>query len=154
MPHANPSPIDPPSKVLITGANGFIGCHATSMLLKRGYDVIAVVRSQGKADLVQQMHSKTTPECDHLLTTAIIPDITSQEAFTSLFEAHRPAAILHLASPFTYATTNFEEDLLKPAVRGTEAVLQAAAQTPSVHRIVQTNSFACIYDAAKGPRPG
>ena len=29
-------------KILITGANGFIGCHLTAYLLKRGHEVVGL----------------------------------------------------------------------------------------------------------------
>ena len=41
-----------------------------------------------------------------------------------------------------------------PAVEGALALLNAAAKIPSIHRVVQTNSFACVFDPAAGPAPG
>lgn len=147
-------PISPPSTIIVTGSSGFIGAHTISLLLQHGYYVVGTVRSQEKATAVQEMHANITPKCAHLLTTAIVPDMTDPDAYNAIFESVQPSAVLHLASPFSYTTTNFEQDLLKPAVLGTEAVLKACAHTSSVRRVVQTNSFACIYDAALGPRPG
>ncbi|KGQ11549.1 NADPH-dependent methylglyoxal reductase GRE2 [Beauveria bassiana D1-5] len=44
-------------------------------------------------------------------------------------------------------------ELMVPAVRGATALLEACAAMRSVKRVVHTNSFACIYDAAAGLQP-
>ncbi|KEF52734.1 uncharacterized protein A1O9_11151 [Exophiala aquamarina CBS 119918] len=154
MPHAEPSPIKPPSRVVVTGANGFIASHVISQLLLLGFQVVGTVRSQNKADAVRKTHEQLSPESARLLETAVVENIINPEAYSALFNSCQPVAILHLASPFGYSVDDHERDLMQPAVRGTEAVLKAAAKTPSVRRIIHTNSFACIYDASLGPRPG
>lgn len=154
MPHAEPSPIKPSSRVVVTGANGFIASHVISRLLLLGFQVVGTVRSKDKANAVRKTHEQLSPESANLLQTAIVEDITDPEAYSALFDSCQPAAILHLASPFGYSVDDYERDLMQPAVRGTEAVFKAAARTPSVQRIIHTNSFACIYDASLGPRPG
>lgn len=153
MPHAEPAPIQPPSRVVVTGANGFIASHVISRLLLLGFQVVGTVRSQNKADAVRKTHEQLNPDCSRLLETAIVEDITDPEAYSLLFKSFQPVAILHLASPFGYSVEDYERDLMQPAVRGTEAVFKAASRTPSVQRIIHTNSFACIYDASLGPRP-
>ncbi|KAK5055124.1 hypothetical protein LTR84_012872 [Exophiala bonariae] len=154
MPHAELAPIKPPSLVVVTGANGFIASHVIQRLLLLEFRVVGTVRSQSKADAVRNTHAQLTPACVDLLTTAIIEDITDPEAYHSLFDSYQPVAVFHLASPFGYSVDNYERDMMQPAVRGTEAVFKAAARSRSVQRIIHTNSFACIYDASLGPRPG
>ncbi|EXJ87758.1 hypothetical protein A1O1_04685 [Capronia coronata CBS 617.96] len=154
MPHAEPSSIEPPSLIIVTGANGFIASHTIQQLLRAGYRVVGTVRSASKADVVQKTHAQLSPKAAHLLSTAVVPDIADPDAYIDLFKSTSPAAVIHLASPFSYSVTDFERDMLQPAVKGTEAVLRAAAATPSVRRVVHTNSFACVYDASLGPRPG
>lgn len=146
--------ISPPELVVVTGANGFIAAHTISLLLERGFRVLGTVRSNKKAKIVQDTYAKLKPEQAELLSTAVIEDITSPDAYTSLFQKHKPVGILHMASSFQYSTTDFEHGLMKPAVEGTKVLLDSASKTPSVQRIVHTNSFACVYDAALGPRPG
>lgn len=41
------------SKVLVTGANGYIGAWVVKILLDRGYSVRAVVRNPAKADVLR-----------------------------------------------------------------------------------------------------
>ena len=156
MPHAIQTTVSSPidSLVIVTGANGFIASHTIHNLLLKGHRVLGTVRSEDKATVVRKTHARLTPASAHLLDVAVVPDITALDAYTSLFAKTEPVAVLHMAAPFAYTTTNFEQDLLLPAVRGTESVFHAVAQTPSIRRVVHTNSFACIYDASLGPRPG
>lgn len=151
MPSAVPAPILPPSVVAVTGANGFIAQHCIAQLLSAGYSVIGTVRSQSKVDKVLSVHGNHPS-----LSIIVVPDITSVDAYLSAFKTTSltPDAIFHLAAPFTYATTDYERDLMIPAVRGSTAILDAAKQIPSIRRIVHTNSFAGIYDASKGLQPG
>ncbi|KAH6962700.1 hypothetical protein HG530_006413 [Fusarium avenaceum] len=149
MPSVHPKPILPPSLVAVTGANGFIAHHCISLLLLEGYRVIGTVRSQSKVDQVLDLHGK-----DPNLSVRVVEDITSVEAYISAFASTRPDAILHLAAPFHYDTSDLEKDLMIPAVKGSTAILNAARELGGVRRIVHTNSFAGIYDASKGPQPG
>ena len=41
--------LHPPAKVLVTGANGFVGCWVVYQLLEAGYAVRAAVRTSDKA---------------------------------------------------------------------------------------------------------
>ncbi|RDA88542.1 hypothetical protein CP532_5865 [Ophiocordyceps camponoti-leonardi (nom. inval.)] len=162
-----------PATVLVTGANGFIAQHCISTLLSSGYLVIGTVRTEAKADVVRQTHGKAPG----LTVVVVAGDITSSESLLEAlarcrFRRRRPgnddddddddakshendvvAAILHLASPFHYRVANFETDLMRPAVGGALAVLEAATRLPSVKRVVFTGSFAGIYDASAGPVP-
>ncbi|KAL6853041.1 hypothetical protein ACO1O0_007592 [Amphichorda felina] len=149
MPSRTFAPVLPPELVVVTGANGFIAQHCIAALLQQGYTVIGTVRSQAKATAVRHVHAQ-----DPRLTLVVVEDMTSPDAYLSQLQPFSPSAILHLASPFTYSATDYDRDLMAPSVRGATALLTAASLLPSVRRVVQTNSFACIYDASAGPRPG
>ncbi|KFH46010.1 NADPH-dependent methylglyoxal reductase-like protein [Hapsidospora chrysogenum ATCC 11550] len=149
MPSRTATPVLPPDLVVVTGANGFIAQHCVAALLRQGYRVVGTVRSQAKATAVLEVHGQHPR-----LTTVVVQDITSRDAYLAQLAPLSPSAILHLAAPFTYATTDYERDLMIPSVRGATALLEAASQIRSVRRVVQTNSFACIYDADAGPSPG
>ena len=56
--------------------------------------------------------------------------------------------------PVYYDIQDNEKELMRPAIVGTESVLSAALREPSVRRIVITSSFAAVFDAAHGLRPG
>ncbi|OSZ99917.1 hypothetical protein A9Z42_0007770 [Trichoderma parareesei] len=63
--------------------------------------------------------------------------------------------VVHAASPFNLEPKNNEEDLLKPAIRGSVAILDAALRYgKDVKRIVVSSSHASVADVAKGKRVG
>lgn len=143
-------PLAMATAVLVTGANGFIAAHVVAQLLDRGYNVIGSVRGSKKRDLVLRTHS-FNPN----LSVIEVEDITKSEGYLTALQADgsKVDAIVHLAAPFSYSVSDFEKDLMIPAVAGSRAVLEAA-EALGVRRVIHTNSFACIYDAALGPRPG
>ncbi|OAQ66105.1 NAD(P)-binding domain-containing protein [Pochonia chlamydosporia 170] len=148
MPSKIASSINPPATVIVTGANGFIAQHCIAALLKQGYNVVGTVRSASKVKPVKEAH-----QSHDNLQLVVVDDITSPECYLKAFNNLTPSAILHLAAPFHYNASDFEKELMVPAVLGSTAILDAAAQIKTIKRVVHTNSFACIYDAAAGPSP-
>ncbi|OAA50503.1 NAD(P)-binding domain protein [Metarhizium rileyi] len=148
MPSRIASPIIPPATVIVTGANGFIAQHCIAALLTKGYSVVGTVRSASKRRHVKEAH-KSHPN----LQLVVVDDITSTDCYLKAFQNLTPSAILHLAAPFHYNADNFETELMIPAVLGSTALLEAATHFSTIKRVVHTNSFACIYDAAAGPFP-
>ncbi|KAL7951754.1 hypothetical protein V8C42DRAFT_305114 [Trichoderma barbatum] len=149
MPSLLASGVEPPALVAVTGANGFIAQHCVAALLEEGYRVVGTVRSAAKVEAVKDSH-KRHPALD----VVVIEDITNALSYLDVLGPLSPAAVLHLAAPFHYNATNFEREMMIPAVQGSTAILEAAAQIKSIRRIIQTNSFASIYDASAGPSPG
>jgi nucleoside-diphosphate-sugar epimerase len=152
--NVTPTFISPPAVIIVTGANGYIASHLVSLLLSKGYQVIGTVRSQSKRKHVLNTHA-SNPKSSHL-SVIVVEDISQSRCYLealSALDVEAPSAILHLAAPFSYSVSSYESDLLIPAVKGSHAILETA-QILGVKRVVHTNSFACIYDAALGPRPG
>lgn len=140
--------IEAPALVAVTGANGFIAQHCIAALLDKGYRVVGTVRSEAKIEGVKQAHG-SHPK----LSVVTVSDITNPSQYLGILGPLSPVAVLHLAAPFHYHATDFEKELMVPAVQGSTAILQACASIQSVKRVVHTNSFACIYNAAAGPQP-
>lgn len=139
-------------RVLLTGANGFVGSHILAQLLDAGFYVRAVVRSQAKADTVQRDH----PTAGQNLDTAVVEDITVPGAFDAVLQA-QPAldTVIHTASPFLYSVANDPRDFLDPAVKGTVELLNSVKKTaPSVKRVIITSSFAAVGDFSQIPDAG
>jgi nucleoside-diphosphate-sugar epimerase len=134
-------------RILVTGANGFIGAHCVADLLAKGFEVVGTVRTTVKAEQVLSQHLSNPA-----LSVQVVPDITDLHAFDSAINGC--TGVLHLAAPFGYAYTNFETELLIPSINGTRSICLAASKTASVKRVVITSSFASVFDASAGPSPG
>ena len=138
------------SRVLLTGASGFMAAHVLEVLLAHGFSVVATVRSQAKADQIASTHSNLSAS---KLSFAIVPDMSQPNAFDDAVQQTPPlAAVIHTASPFHYnANTKSEVDsLVTTAKNGTTGVLQSIHKhAPSVKRVVITSSFAALVDPSK-----
>lgn len=87
----------PPQRILLTGANGFVGSHVLDQLLTHGHSVRAIVRSESKASQVLA----DFPNYGSRLDFGIVPDITSPGAFDKVVVSAPPFDIaIHTASPF------------------------------------------------------
>ena len=62
---------------------------------------------------------------------------------------------MHLATPYNFGLKNNEIDVLVPAIKGTQSILESVHTHGSdVARVVIVSSFAAIYDPTKGLNPG
>jgi nucleoside-diphosphate-sugar epimerase len=109
-------------RVLLTGANGFVGSHVLDQLLSRGFSVRSVVRSEAKA---QQVLSDF-PNWGSKLDFGAVRDITSPGAFNQVVKSTPPFDIvIHTASPFLYRVISDNREFLDPAIKGTLEVLKS-----------------------------
>ncbi|SCU89865.1 LADA_0F00188g1_1 [Lachancea dasiensis] len=133
--------------VFVSGASGFIALYVVRDLLQSGYKVIGSVRSQEKADRLSKQFNN-----NQNLSFAIVPDIAKAGAFDDAFEKHGKeiSVVLHTASPFHFSTTEYEKDLLIPAVNGTKGILESIKKyaATTVERVVVTSSYAAVTDFA------
>ena len=111
-------------KVMVTGADGFIGSHLTERLVQYGAEVTAVVRANsttgaGRLDLKNIKH--LIPQ----LKDVIAVDIGSPDA-TNYIKRARPQVIFHLAAD-AYVNRSFHQPLevARTNINGTLNVLQA-----------------------------
>ncbi|GAA0776010.1 NAD-dependent epimerase/dehydratase family protein [Roseibium denhamense] len=137
--------------VLVTGATGYVAGWIIKDLLEAGVTVHAAVRDPDNADKLK-----------HLTDIAAASKGTLRFFKSELLERGSFAdamsgcsVVFHTASPFTLNVKNPQRDLIDPAVNGTRNVLETAASTPSVKRVVVTSSCVAIYtdaiDCAKAP---
>ena len=126
------------TKILVTGANGFIGLHTVLHFLKSGYHLCATVRTEEQGEKVSQTVAK---HVDTNKLEFICADLTEDEGWD------RAVAgcdfVLHLASPFPAEAPKDENELIIPAREGTLRVLHAA-QKAGVKRVVLVSSVAAI----------
>jgi nucleoside-diphosphate-sugar epimerase len=131
-------------RVLMTGANGYIGQHILHNFLEAGHSVRAVVRSQSKIDQLTQIFRPYAGTSR--LDFGIVADITAPGAFDKVLKSDPPFdVVVHSASPFNYRTNTKSEEFLEPAVKGTTEILKAIVKVaPTVKRVVVTSSMAAI----------
>ncbi|KAJ6568631.1 NAD(P)-binding protein [Mycena capillaripes] len=122
-------------KVLVSGANGFVGCYVVRNLLERGYFVRGTVRSAEKGKHLTRLFEQYGDRFE----LVVVPDITKEGAFDEAVKGM--TAILHTASPFNYKSDD-PKAYIDPAVKGTVGMLQSAAQ--NAQRIVVTSSVASV----------
>ena len=131
------------STVFVSGASGYIALHVVDELLNAGYKVIGSTRSDKKAAEVEKKFGNNPN-----LKTVIVPDIAEPGAFDHAFEEYGSEikVVLHVASPFFFGTTEYEKDLLLPAVNGTKSILESVKKYASrtVENVVVTSSLAAF----------
>lgn len=127
--------------ILITGATGYIGSWVTKKLLEKDYNVRITVRDKSKTEkykFLLEIAEKTAGELE-----VFEADLLKENSFDKA--ADGAFAIMHIASPFTLSFKNAEKDLIEPAVKGTQNVLNAANKSDSVKKIILTSSVAAIH---------
>ncbi|KAL7949264.1 NAD(P)-binding protein [Trichoderma barbatum] len=135
--------------VLITGATGYLGGQLVKEAFARGHSVRAVVRTEPSFKKLAEKFPQFASKLSHV----VISDITTPDSFEGAFEG--VVGVIHTASPFNLEPKNNEEDLLKPAIRGSVAILDAALRYgKDVKRVVVTSSHASVADVSKGKRAG
>lgn len=136
--------------VLVSGASGFIAQHIVKLLVLQNYFVVGTVRLAAKGE---KLKKNLDAIHNDRFAYSIVPDIASDGAFDHVFaEFPEISIVLHTASPFFYDTTDPEQDLVIPAIKGTENILaaikkQVDAGTCRIDRVVITSSDAAIYSA-------
>jgi|TARA_A100001391_G_scaffold184988_1_gene153247 dihydroflavonol-4-reductase len=126
-------------RVLLTGISGFLGGHVALQLLNAGYIVRGSVRNLSRADKVKATLAKAGADVSRLEFVAL--DLEKDEGWDAAMEGVR--FVQHIASPFVLQMPEDKNDLIRPAVEGTERALSAALAA-NVERIVLTSSMAAI----------
>jgi dihydroflavonol-4-reductase len=132
------------NKVLLTGANGYIGRHILLELLNQGYQVRASVRSLDKAEPVIAALKPFVKDVNLLssnlefIELALDKDAGWSKAMDGI------EVLLHTASPFPLVIPADENKLIRPAVDGTIRALKAAKES-GIKRVILTSSNAAIF---------
>lgn len=127
------------SKVLVTGASGFVAQHVILQLLARGYQVRGTVRSMKRADEVRGVLARYDARAKDIeIVEADLMSDAGWEAATSGCEF-----VQHVASPLPAVLPKDESELIKPARDGALRVLRAS-RAAGVKRAVMTSSLAAI----------
>lgn len=143
----------PSSLVLLTGATGMVGYRILIRLLQAGYSVRCAVRSTASFDRITSL-APTKPYLSQL-SSVLVPDITVPGAYDEAVIGI--TYVIHVASPI-FATSleevseddDFESSLLRPAVRGTTSMLEAAGKQSTIQRVVITGSMGSLVANIEG----
>ena len=129
------------TRVLLSGATGFIASHTIAALLEAGHEVIGTVRDASKREATA--HLRALPGASERLQL-VSADLASPGAFDA--PAREADYVIHMASPYQLTVADAARDLVAPAVEGTRNMLEACARSPRVRRVVVTSSMAAITD--------
>ncbi|KAJ3540770.1 hypothetical protein NMY22_g4156 [Coprinellus aureogranulatus] len=157
------------TRVLITGANGYIGLWTVKTALERGYTVIAVVRGEGKSASLKKLFGDYIEKGK--LEFRYITNLTEEGAFD---EAVKDVdAILHVASPLPSnkpdpqgrLTSLYHSRWTRPKLMSTQrpfvqpsmvlwaySIALSNLGKKNVKRIVITSSVAAVAFASPEPR--
>jgi FlaA1/EpsC-like NDP-sugar epimerase len=130
--------------IFITGATGFIGSATAVEALKAGYRLRVCLRKPSKQ--LETLLSEYSDQVEFV----IIPDLTDETAFDG--KLNGVDYVLHLASPLPHGID--KEAYFGPAVKGTTALLKAAAKVPTIKKVVVTSSIAAFIPLSGIPAGG
>lgn len=128
--------------VCVTGASGYVASWIVRYLLELGLTVHATVRDPSKKSAVAHLlkAAEGQPGVLRLFKADLLKEGSYDEAIQGC------AVVIHTASPFLVrGFKDANEALVKPAVMGTENVLNSCNRIESVTRVVLTSSVASVF---------
>ncbi|CAK9171671.1 unnamed protein product [Ilex paraguariensis] len=132
--------------VCVTGGSGYIGSWLVRFLLERGYTVHATVKDLN--DEKETKHLEALEGANSLLRLFQI-DLLDYDSIVAAVNG--TAGVFHLASPcIVDEVRDPENELLAPAIKGTNNVLTAAKEL-GVRRVVVTSSISAITPSRYWP---
>lgn len=132
------------TKVLVTGANGFIGLNTVLGLLKLDYNVRATVRNKSHKNKILETLSE---HLDPSKLEFAIADLNNDEGWLNAVKGCD--FVIHTASPYPIDNPKDENELFIPARDGTLRVLRAA-QNEGIKRVVMLSTIGAIFDGHEG----
>ena len=124
--------LDKKAKVLVTGANGFIGKHACSALLQAGHPVVALTQSGG---------------LDAIAHSGLNSKVGNLNDKDSLLECcYGIDTVVHLAG-LAHAHNSSKKSLIDTNVEGTKLLLNAAIDRKVRRIIFVSSSLAATYNS-------
>jgi nucleoside-diphosphate-sugar epimerase len=131
-----------PDKVLVTGGSGYLGSWIVKKLVDKGYTVHATVRDKDNNEKTE--HLRELGDSVHLFNADLLQEGSFAEAIKGC------KYVIHSASPFLFGKIKDPQNqLVEPALVGTENVLGEATKTPGVEKVIVTASVVTLYGDAK-----
>lgn len=127
------------TKVLVTGATGFVASHLILQLIDRGFDVRGTMRSLEKGETLKRVLSDYAGKPIPL--ELFSADLSSDQGWAEAVNGVE--FVQHVASPFPATQPKNADELIGPAKDGALRVLKAARDA-KVKRVVLTSSVAAV----------
>ncbi len=137
--------IDKSKPVMLTGATGYLGGQIAKNLLEKGHLVHAPIRnpeSKEKTKYLDEVANNSKGDIKYFKA-----DLLQAGSYDEAMKGCE--LVIHSASPFITNPKNPQKELVEPALKGTENVMNAAKNTDTVKRVVLTSSCVAIYGDAK-----
>lgn len=128
---------------LVTGASGFIASHVVQQLLEKGHDVHATVRSTKNQKKIKHLLDMQTRWPGKL--TLFEADLLVAGSFEASMKGC--SVVYHIASPFPIENKirDGQKEVVEPALKGTQNVLDAVQKCETVKLVVLTSSVVAIF---------
>ena len=129
------------SKVLVTGANGYLGSHIVKRLLEKNHVVHAAVRD---ANSPRVSHLLDLPGAEERLKLYSIGDLTTANFDECMSGC---SAVFHTATPLTvkFGSHDGKKDIYDPAIKSTQHLLDCMGRhADTVKCIVLTSSMSAV----------
>lgn len=135
------------SKVIVTGANGYIAAHLVQQLIEKGYTVVGTLRSEEKGQLWKSRFPK---HFDYV----VVSDFTKDGAFDEVVKKNKDATVfLHTASPVIFNAKDRKREVIDVAIHGTTNALKSAHNFgENIKHFVYTSSTSAVV--SKNSQPG
>lgn len=119
-----------PSKVLVTGATGFIGKHLVAALIRKGYEVHAIVRPKSDVTELKSFDKQITFHCHE----------GSTEQLLAILARSQPDLVFHLASLFIAEHKSSQvQGLIQSNILFATQLLEAMAEN-GVSKLINTGT--------------
>jgi len=132
-------------KILVTGASGLIGCHATAALLDAGHAVAVLVRSPGNLSRALEPFGRTLRDVE-----VVSGDLEDRDSIRRALAGCD--SLIHGAGRFSPARADADA-LRRTNVEGTRNVLEAAveaAERGALRRAIHLSSMLALFPP-RGP---
>ncbi|KAK3369402.1 hypothetical protein B0T24DRAFT_707930 [Lasiosphaeria ovina] len=127
------------SPIFVTGASGFIGSQVVLDALQAGHRLRLSVRRESQIGELQQRFAAHASQLEFV----VVADLGDSAALRAAL-ADDVEYVIHIASPMPGGGDDFQIGYLRPAVQGTEAMLDAAEAAPAVKRLVIMSSLLAL----------